>query len=158
MAKTKDLEKVPSSVSDTNLDLYRLDMSTYSENDYIVDARKGTAEVRGELQSGDSAFSLLFVDKYRKDLGGRDPQNHLTLGTYMTLVETDDVELTKTAVCRFGIDLTLHLPQTRVITTAQIRRGLAIAYARTYVGSGATLTERVIDDLIYARIRNLYRA
>lgn len=158
MAKTTALEKAPASVTATAKSLYRLDMSSYGQTELLFDAKKREWSCAGELQTGDALFRLLFNDKIRKDSGGGDPQNHVSMGTNFQAVETDDVALTKTSKGRLGIELIIHYPQSRIVTPTELRKAIDIAYCRTYVGSGTTLTERVLTDLLYGRIDGLYRA
>lgn len=157
MAETKTMAKLSPTAADTNLDLFRLTLANIVQTGYMYDTRTRTHKSDYMLAEGDLSIPLLLNAKYSRDESGTDRQIHPAWAVYGRQQIDDSVSGKTTANKRWGVEIISHLPQDLSVTTAQWRQALSTAYAMSYIGSGGTLTERVLAELMVGSTQGLWR-
>lgn len=157
MTYDKSLGKWPTVAADTNLDLFRLDLTKIVQTGYVYDPKKREHKTDYLLADGDLSIPLLINAKYSRDESGADRQIHPSWSVQGKQIITNSLDGSYTQNKRVGVEIISHLPTDLSVTVAEWRRMLSTAYAMSYIGSGGTLTERVLTELMVGTTQGLWR-
>jgi len=157
MSLDKTLGKVPTVAADTNLDLFRLDMSKMMFTSTSFDPKKKELKSDYVLADGDMSIPLYANAKYSVDASGSDRQIHPGWAVYPQQLTTDSVTGEIKTRKRTGVEIVSHLPMDLSVSVLQWRQMLCSAFAMSYIGSGGVLTERVLTELMAGRTHDLWR-
>lgn len=158
MAFDTTVGKGPTVAADTNLDLFRLDMSKMMFTKTSYDPKTRTDKSDYTYADGDMSIPLLANVKFSRDDSGSDRQIHPSWAYYPQIITTDSSNGLITKRRRAGIEIISHLPADMSVTAAEWRRMLSTTFAMSWIGSGGVLTERVLTELMAGRTHDLWRA